>query len=251
MPHHPDAPAQEQSVGAIADELERAKEASARKDRLMSQAVTWDTKAKSSREVITDGERQIAALTQKIKFAREQEVQAHDESATLKNQAAQVVIPDIGAIRQRLDAADGINKMVRDNLRHKTESGKLKQAESAHTALEKKIETLRGKRDKMILDAKFPVVGLGVTENGVTYQDIPFSQASQAEQLRVSVAMGLAMNPTLKLLLIRDGSLLDDANLAEVARMADEAGAQILMERVGKDARTSIVIEDGMVEVEP
>ena len=71
--------------------------------------------------------------------------------------------------------------------------------------------------------------------------------AEVAEQLRVSAAMGLAMNPTVKVLLIRDGSLLDDDSMKMLAEMADAAGGQVILERVGKGAECSVIIEDGMV----
>ena len=67
------------------------------------------------------------------------------------------------------------------------------------------------------------------------------------ERLKVSVAMGLAMNPELKILLIRDGSLLDAKSKATIAAMAAEAGGQLWVECVSKDAECQIIIEDGMV----
>jgi hypothetical protein len=76
---------------------------------------------------------------------------------------------------------------------------------------------------------------------------VPFAQGSSAEQLRVSVAMGLAMNPRLGVLLIRDASLLDDDSMAIVAEMAATANAQVWLERVGDGAECSVVIEDGSV----
>jgi hypothetical protein len=69
----------------------------------------------------------------------------------------------------------------------------------------------------------------------------------QRGAIKISVAIGFALNPKLKILLIRDGSLLDDDNMKVVAEMAAAAGAQIWMERVGTDEHTSVVIEDGHV----
>lgn len=107
------------------------------------------------------------------------------------------------------------------------------------------IADIDGKKAEMVAAAIFPIGGLGFDEDGVTYQSLPFSQASDAERLRVSVALGLAMNKELKVLLVRDGSLLDRDNLALVAGMADEAGAQVWMERVGKGDEVSVIMEDG------
>ena len=59
--------------------------------------------------------------------------------------------------------------------------------------------------------------------------------------------MGLALNPKLKVLLIRDGSLLDEANLKMLCEMAQAADAQLWIERVGDGQEVSVVIEDGKV----
>ena len=95
--------------------------------------------------------------------------------------------------------------------------------------------------------AKMPIDGMTFTDEGVRLNGLGLDQASSAEQLRTSVAIGIAMNPKFKVLPIRDGSLLDEKNLAMVAEMAAKAGGQIWIERVGKGAECSVVIEDGMV----
>ena len=101
----------------------------------------------------------------------------------------------------------------------------------------------------MISKAAYPVAGLGFDQlGGVTFNGLPFSQASTAEQLRVSVAIGLALNPQLRVLLIRDGSLLDDDSMKMVAKMAAKADAQVWIERVEIDGQVSVVIEDGAIK---
>ena len=64
------------------------------------------------------------------------------------------------------------------------------------------------------------------------------------------MAVGLAVNPKLRVLLIRDGSLLDEDNFATIAAMAEEADAQVWIERVGEGAECSVIISDGMVKEE-
>ncbi len=97
-----------------------------------------------------------------------------------------------------------------------------------------------------IAKAEMPVEGLGLGEDGVTFNGLPFAQASAAEQLRVSVAMGLALNPKLRVMLVHNGSLLDEDNLRMIAEMAEAADAQVWVERVSDNGKgCSFVIEDG------
>ena len=111
----------------------------------------------------------------------------------------------------------------------------------------KSLESLDADKASAIAGASYPIDGLAVTDDGVALQGIPFSQASSAEKLRTSVAIGLALNPGLPVLLIRDGSLLDLSNLEAVAAMAESSGAQLWIERVGDGEEMSVVIEDGSV----
>lgn len=106
------------------------------------------------------------------------------------------------------------------------------------------------KKRQAVAAAKFPVVGLSIGEAGVTFNGVPFQQASSAEQLRASVAIGLALNPKLKVMIVRDGSLLDEDGLLLLADLANEHDAQVWVERVGKGAECSFVIEDGALEPE-
>ena len=114
--------------------------------------------------------------------------------------------------------------------------------------LTKKLEQLDADKAAKLQGAKFPVAGLGLTDDGVTFEGLPLAEVSASVQLRVSIAIGLALNPTLKVLLIRNGNLLDDDSLKLVAEQAAEAGAQVWMEYVTSDAGdVSVMLEDGHV----
>ena len=97
--------------------------------------------------------------------------------------------------------------------------------------------------------AEMPVAGLGFDESGVTFGGVPFGQASSAEQIRVSLAMAMALNPTLRVIRIMDGSLLDADSMAAIRAAAEEHDVQVWIEVVGDgdgDPAT-IVIDDGEI----
>ena len=80
---------------------------------------------------------------------------------------------------------------------------------------------------------------------------VPFDQASDAEQLRVSTQIAIALNPQLRVIRIRDGSLLDDDAMKQLAEIADKNDFQIWIERVRSDDKVGFVIEDGHVKGQP
>ena len=120
-------------------------------------------------------------------------------------------------------------------------------AEDHSFALTQAIGNRTMKREDAIANADMPVKGLSFDANEVLFNKVPFSQASSAEQLRVSVALAMVANPKLRILRIKDGSLLDSKNLALLTKMADKYDYQIWIERVATDGKVGIVMEDGMV----
>jgi hypothetical protein len=59
--------------------------------------------------------------------------------------------------------------------------------------------------------------------------------------------MGLALNPTLRVLLVRDAALLDQKSIKEITEPAGTADAQLWIERVGSGPEVTVMIEDGEV----
>lgn len=106
-------------------------------------------------------------------------------------------------------------------------------------------------RQAALAKAEMPVEGLSLeTVDGVlivTLDGVPFSQASSAQQLKVSTKIAMAANPRLKVLRIKEGSLLDEDNLKLLAEMAKDADYQIWAEFVGAEG-AGIVMEAGEVK---
>lgn len=102
-------------------------------------------------------------------------------------------------------------------------------------------------RTAKIAAAEMPVPGLGYGEGDVTFDGLPFDQASAAERIRISLAIAMASQPRLRVICIKDGSLLDPASMAIVEEMAIAHDYQIWIERVDTSGQVGIVIEDGEV----
>lgn len=140
------------------------------------------------------------------------------------------------------------NARIRKNAEAKKVFEAKKALEAKSNELTRKLEELDAQKIAAIETASLPVAGLSFSEDsGVLFGGIPFAQLSGAERLKVSLAMGIALNPTLRVMLIRDGSLLDEENLRVVASLAEQHDMQVWIERVGKGEECSIIIEDGEV----
>lgn len=229
---------------------------------------------------VPDGPVSVAALVAELDTARELEVSievANDEIATARNILAETDraiselrdkenrwlekleetkarlagLPDridIEPIRSRIDNAETINAGVRRKQERQQVLDQLEDWREKQDALTARIAELDKKRADGLAAAEFPVPGLGFDEDGVTLDGVPFAQASAAEQLRVSVAMAMALNPKVRIIRITDGSLLDSENLALIEEMAGANGFQVWIERVDESGAVGVVIEDGEVK---
>ncbi|HUX15064.1 MAG TPA: hypothetical protein VMW52_01240, partial [Phycisphaerae bacterium] len=156
---------------------------------------------------------------------------------------------DTAPIRDQINKAEATNAAFRHAEQYEDRAARARGLQAKVSAAAQSIDDLDEQKRRALADAKYPIVGLSLNDQGeILYDGIPFAQAAQSEQLRVSMAIGLAANPKLRVCLIRDGSLLDDDSLADLARMAGEADAQVWVERVGEDKRCSVIIENGEVK---
>lgn len=152
---------------------------------------------------------------------------------------------DTAAVRAKIDAARQTNAAVE---RRRQRDAHVAKAE-AHKAEADILTATMAQRQKdkadAIAQAKLPVDGLGFGDGVVTLNGLPFDQASDAEQLRTSVAIAMAANPKLRVIRVRDGNPLDADAMAELGKMADLADCQVWVETVRSDGRVAFTIEDG------
>lgn len=175
--------------------------------------------------------------------------EANVELNKAKGYAAKAPKPvDLEAIEAKVDGAEEINAAIREYRAGEEVRTKLTIAKQEADALSQAIEEIDATKAAGLAKAVFPIEELGFDESGVTYKSVPFKQASSAEQLRVSLAMAIALNPKLRVIRIADGSLLDTDNLALVEAVAKENDFQVWIEMVGDADSRGIVIEDGEIK---
>jgi len=170
------------------------------------------------------------------------------ESKQLAAKLEEVALPDVSAIRERLSAVEETNRGIRAAAEYRKIENSIEPIMRERDRLTAEIDKLDKVKEDTVKNAKFPVDGLSFDDSGVLYNGIPFSQSSGAEQLRVSLAMAMALNPKLRVIRITDGSLLDSKNLQLIAEMADQKDYQIWIERVDESGNVGIYIEDGEVK---
>ncbi len=192
----------------------------------------------------------VVRLEQQLKTAREKLV-ALDAAADAALDACRgLTDPDMEALAREAQAVEQHNALVRQRGARERARLDLDGQRGEVQALTDHIGTIDAEKARMLAAARFPLPGLGIERDVVTLNGLPLSQASSAEQLRASVAIGAALCPKLRFLAIRDGSLLDERGLAWLHEWAEKEGCQILMEVVG-DRPGAVLFVEGEVARAP
>lgn len=205
-------------------------------------------KREEAAAIIAEAERKRVAL-------EAQAVKVEQEAADLEKRLAESgELPepkDTAEIRDRLAAAKAINAAVDQAARRKVLKAEADTLEKESDAITARMEARAQQKQDAIAAAKMPVEGVTFVDGAIMLNGVPFDQASDAEQLRASVAIAMAGNPRLRVLRIREGSLLDEDGVKLVAEMAETKGWQVWMEVVSSTGGRGFVIEDGHVRSTP
>jgi len=188
------------------------------------------------------------SLKANIKDFEKKLAEAKKALADTEEQLKMLKVEDPEAIKKELDDAVEISKNQQEAKRILAEDAKYQAKDAEYKKLTEDIRLVDEEKAKQLTAVKMPIDGLSWDEDKVLYKGIPFIQGSAAEQLRVSMAIAMASNPKLKVILIRDGSLLDSENLKVVEEMAKDKDFQVWMESVDESGKIGIVIEDGKIK---
>ena len=155
---------------------------------------------------------------------------------------------DTAEMQEQVTAAEQTNDHVRANRRKRELMDEHRAASDRSAALTAGMALRREKARAAIASANLGIDGLTVEDGRVMLGDHPFDQASDAERLRASCAIAMRGDAKLRVLRVRDGSLLDEDSLRLLSEMAEAEDWQCWVERVATSGKVGIVIEDGKVK---
>lgn len=240
------------SVITLMNELKTAQSLKSSNDRIRERVGTCRRLQDFANSEVSQKEQDIAELEDELRAARQQlvDLQAKAETATDEFNkaidAANVLVdPDTAAIEKQIADSEKINQQVRLNSARRNAEQALETENATRESAISSLASHEEKKMKALAAAKFPVNGLAFDDAGVRYKDIPFAQCSESQRILVSAAMGMAMNPKLKVMFIRDGSSLDSTRMAMISDLAREHDYQIWIERVDETGDVGFIIEDG------
>lgn len=208
----------------------------------------------SERQSLAHLTNQEAMLDIQVKSLEKQLAEAREQLESLSRQVAEkastvkkLVDPDLSIVDAKLVKLIDLNKLAVQRRNYESTVAKKTAAEITAKELSDSIDQCDQEKSDVLASAKLPIAGLGFADGDVLYNGILFDQLSGAEQLKVSLAMAMAANPSMRVIRITNGSLLDETNLEVVRKMAVDNDYQVWIECVGNRDDASVIIENGKV----
>ena len=189
----------------------------------------------TAQEAVAEAEERLRVPYEKVDACRSEQDIADDNAAIGKEIAASTVANaryEAGKSRRALQA-------------------ELAKATATWTAADEDVTTARKVKADMLGRINIPVEGLELTMDGdVLIKGVPFDQDSESGRIETSIAIGMALHPKLRTMLVRQASLIGPAKFKRMCETAAASKYDLWFERVGEDKFTTVVIEDGMVRPE-
>lgn len=239
-----DPPAQERSASELFGQRQEL-EASLQEVASARQA------ADQADQSVADLKGEVADLRRRLEAAEAELADAVEVAATLRGEAESVAAsaPNddaLAEIDKQLAELDNYNAKVRAARRYRQIEADLESATETANAHNDRINEIDAEKAKTMREARMPVDGMTVDDEGVRVSGAPFAQLSTAEQIRISATVAMAQDPAIKVLVVREGALVNRANLRAIAEQAAERGFQLWVERFTEQPDdTGIHIVDG------
>ncbi len=169
--------------------------------------------------------------------------------AKVKSQPTQEeMVSAIQTINTDIEAGTVANAAYEAAASHRKLKADMDVAAGKATTADEAVTAARKVKADLLAAINIPIDGLKLTMDGdVLINGVPFDGGSESGRIETSIAIGMALNPKLKTMLVRQASLIGPAKFKRMCETARAAGYDLWFERVGEDQFTTVVIEEGTV----
>ena len=236
-------------VADLMKELQDAQSANRSNEELRLSVLDSEHNQRIALDEISKVEKKIEELKEKRKVLQAG-YEANEKSLRLNREAVEKSVHvDLGPIQKKIEAADEINLAVEKKQQKKKANAELSVLRGHSQKLTDNLKKIDEEKQERLESAEWPLPGMSIDESGVLFNGLPFEQASKAQRVMASVRVGMALNPTLRLLVCEDGNDLDNETMAALQQALEENDFQMLLEVVTRDAmdeaRCAVVFQDG------
>lgn len=201
----------------------------------------------SLNSLIADKEKSTALIAEmEARIDAEREKIETNNIAINKLREFDLTLPEMGDIEKEIACIDEHNRNVKiQKIKHE-KVNRLSELGKEGIDLKAAISNIEAEKIKMIAKAKMPLDGLTFSDDGLLYEGLPISeeQLSKAKLIELGIKISMALNPALRIMRIKDGSLLDTDTVNLIKTAAKDNDYQLFIERVSDAAEIGFIIEE-------
>jgi len=229
-------------------ERERLERENKNNDKLRENIGNLSVEADNIVLTINDVKTEIKQLQNKLEELEGSLQKKNEEVQKNIVEVAKIKDNDLTEINRKIATADQINEKAAQWRRQEEVISDIIEYQQEADALTKKLDEIKKYKDELVKKAKFPVTGLDFGNGGVLYQGLPFEQASGTARLKVSMAIGMALKPELRIIQIDEANGIDSDHWKVIQEMAQENDFQVWCTMMDESGQVGIYIEDGEIK---
>ena len=247
-----DTPDEEVSISNLSKELQKANDHNIKQAEIETQiksaansCIAYEEEIKKHQEDVERYRAMMDEAAEAVKRCTQKHADFSSQKVALENLLPDTM--DTALIQAQIEAAEVINRNVHLKKQKEELQAAVELKTNKYTELGRTMKKLDETKAARIAEVKMPIEGLSLTEEYVTFGALPLKQVNTGEQLKIAVAIAMAMNPTLKTVFVKCNDL-DADNLKILEDMLVEHDYQGFFEIADTSGKIGIVIEDGMLK---
>lgn len=252
-------PIEAKSAAGITTQLNAAHEIIRIFDGYVSKAKTLKDEIETIKPSLQKLSDQILKLQGELSDAKMEILSREDQIARLREKVVEIkddykqANSDVGSLGAEMQTIDEHNKLaVEIEASNKWREKMMESRNKNHTEvvrLNDEMEAIKLEKKTLLELADYPVEGMIVEGDSIFVNDIPFNDVNTAERIKIATHVAMAQNPALKMIIVRNGSMLDEESLAVIQEVASERDYQIIVEKVSsKQENGSLHIVEGRIQ---
>lgn len=189
----------------------------------------------------------ISQLEEKLKIMKSQLESVDATILSMEKSAESLVAKDNTELESQLKNAEETNNKFRQKQKRQEVFDLFTAKNLEYTTKTTAYEAAEQEKVEILKNAKFPIPGLSVDENGVIYNGLPLEQESHSNRIKVALSIAMAMPSELRTIIIDDGETIDDENMKVIDDWAVANEYQIIIARRSDPADNVITIKEGKI----
>jgi len=248
-------------VAEVATELKDVAKLIAERDSLLADCNAnqkQETSVKAIGESISLMELEVIKLQERLRIAEQDLAEAKTNQASEQANLDCMISKTAGhreriqAINTEVEGAAEFNKSIEDRKRlfteRKAKEDAYRVALTRANELDEKLKKIKAEKEARIKECKFPIDGLSIEGDTVMISGVPFRDLNTAERIKLSTMIAMAQNPSLRVIFVREGALMNKQNLKVLTDIAEENDMQVWIEKFSEEPEEdSIHLQEGHV----